>query len=152
MIALVLAAACLLSPGCNLFGGSDPGGEWTEAEFSAASENVIWKVVLAGLDKRGFPRGAGLDPENMIAVSGWRRALAPFRGEGHQTKARIEITPLEDDQYTIRVRVLKQLNMALVNPGDARYAEWEWAPDDEIEAKILMQHFRTYLDAELGDF
>ena len=149
MIALFMLVVSLL-PACQLFGGSEPDGEWIEVEFDAASENVIWQVVLQGLDKRGFPRASGIDPERLIANSGWRRSLAPFRGEGHQSQARVEIVALGADRYNIRIRVLKQINLALVNPGDLRYAEWEWAPDDELEAKILMQHFRTYLDSDLN--
>jgi hypothetical protein len=35
--------------------------------------------------------------------------------------------------------------MAVVNQLDASYAEWEWADDDEEEARVLLQYLRSSL-------
>ena len=153
---LFLALALFFAPllgGCQAFGIGEPDPTWVEYEMSAASENVLWQVVCRSLESRRYPLGAGLDPDRLIAQTGWLRSLAPFKGRGYQVRAIVEIEPREGDLFFIRIRVQRQNNEALVNPADPRYAEWVWVPDDETEAKILMRHIRTYLDTdiELGD-
>jgi len=150
--ALLLTLALCFAPllgGCQLFGASEPDPTWVEHELTAASENVLWQVVCRSLESRRYPLGAGLDPDRLIAQTGWLRSLAPFKGRGYQVRAIVEIEPREGDRFHIRIRVQRQNNAALVNPADPRYAEWEWVEDDETEAKILMRHIRTYLDTEI---
>ncbi len=150
--AVLLAMVLLLAPlfgSCQLLGESAPDPDWIEREVSAPSENVVWQVVRRSLEVRHFPIGGGLDPDRLVAESGWLRSLAPFKGRGYQIRAVVEIVPLGADRYNIRIHVQRQNNDALVNPADARYAEWKWVADDKVEAKILMGHIRTYLDNQM---
>jgi hypothetical protein len=136
---------------CAALGLGDDGPEpaWVERELTAPSENVVWQVVLQTLSRFNFPLGAGLQPDRLVAVSGWRNTLQPFKDAGYRMRATVEIEPCSESDFLVRVRVERQRNRSLVKPLDLRYAEWDSEPDDEREAAILAQHMRTYLDTEL---
>ena len=74
----------------------------------------------------------------------------PFRGEGNRLKVQVGMDPREEGGWAVRVRVKKQSNESLVRPTDPRYAEWKWTDDDELAARVVLQHIRTYLGPELG--
>ena len=150
VLGTILAVALLLT-GCSALGLGDdePDPVWVERELSAPSENVAWQVTLRSLSRLKFPLASGLERDRLIAQTGWRNSLAPFKDEGFRQRATVELEPLGEGNFNVRVRVQKQRNRSLVHTLDLRYADWEWEEDDEREAAIVMLHLRTYLDTEL---
>ena len=110
-------------------------------------------MALRACDKMGFPIGSGLDTSSMVIETGWRTNLQPFRGEGTREKAELRMEPVERGVWRIQARVKRQRNMSLAQPLDPRYADWEWTQDDDVTARLLVQHVRSYLapDIELVD-
>lgn len=140
LVSLALLAACASRP---------PPAEWRDGEIAAASENVLWEVTVIALEKEGYPVGAGLDPAEGRAVSGWRSSLAPFKGKGWRARAHVEYERAAPGRYRLRVRVERELNQDGVRPLDPSYAEWEPAPDDVERANVLLQRIRSYLGGEI---
>jgi hypothetical protein len=128
---------------------SEPEPRWRGVEVSAPSDRVLWKVTLLSMEKMGFPLAAGLDPGAMVATSGWRTTLAPFRGQGYRTQAEVRMEPVAPGRWHVDARVKRQTNESLAKPLDPRQAEWEWASDDELAATILLQHVRSFLETEI---
>jgi hypothetical protein len=148
-VLLFLATVPLAACASLGFGDDEPDPKWVERELSAPSENVVWQVALETLTRLEYPLGSGLQPDRLIARSGWRNTLAPFKDQGYRLRATIEISPLASPRFLVRVRVERQVNRALVKPLDLRYAEWDALEDDEGESAIIVQHIRTYLDTEI---
>jgi hypothetical protein len=133
--------------GCSLTPKIDP--EWVSDEFPATSERVLWQVTRMTLEKEGFPVGAGLDPSTVIATSGWRLDLAPFRGQGFREQAQVRFERLEPGRYKVEVRVRHEINQDIVRPLDPQYAEWEPAPDRTDRAHVLLQRIKSWMGTEL---
>ena len=147
---LALAIAAVLLVGCRTPG--PPAADWAELEIEAPSENVLWEVVRRSMTRRGFPQGAGMNRAALTAETGWRPSLSPFKDKGFRVRAVVEVERGEEARtYLVRARVHRQNNAALVNPGDPRYAQWEWTDDDLGEARILLHHVKSYLDPDLPD-
>lgn len=145
--ALALGLVVLL-PACSAT-DSEPDPVWQRADLDAPNDRLLWKVALRACDKMSFPLGSGLDPSAMIIETGWRTNLQPFRGEGSREKAELRFTPIESGVWSIEARVKRQRNMALAQPLDPRYADWEWVSDDVATARLLVQHVRSYLQPSI---
>jgi len=142
---LLLGAACLA--GCSTTPRIDP--EWVSDEFPAASERVLWQVARMTLEKEGFPVGEGLDPSTLVASTGWRLDLAPFRSQGFREQAQVRFERLEPGRYKVGVRVLHEINQDVVHPLDPQYAKWEPAPDRTDRAHVLLQRIKSWMNTEL---
>lgn len=143
----VLIFVSVLAVGCRSAG--PPAGPWTEDTVHAPSERVLWQLSLVALQNLRFPIAGGLDPSSGVIESGWKTQLHPFQGEGFRERAEIRFQPVEPGVWRVRVRVRRQTNESLTSPLDPTRAEWEWAPDDERIAQILLQHVRSRLGDEL---
>jgi hypothetical protein len=143
---LLVALAVLVPLACK---SSAPEPQWQNDELSATSEHVLWEVTVLALEKEGYPVGSGLDPATLIATSGWKISLAPFKGKGWQAQAQVKYELAAPGRYKINVRVRRQLNQNLAKPLDLSYAEWEDAPDDTERALVLLQRIRSYLGNDI---
>lgn len=137
----LVASACASTP-------EEPDPSWKEVEVESQSERVLWNVLVLALQRQGYPLGAELDEPRLVATSGWRNHLAPFKGKGYRVRAQLRAESVGGTRYRVSARVWKQLNQALVRPVDLAYAEWEWTADDELAAEILLRHVESYF--ELG--
>jgi len=131
-------AACSTTP-------SEPDPVWMEDQVIAPSETVLWQATLSNMWRLGYPVGSQANPSELTIETGWKTQLSPFRGKGYRLMAeiRFERVPAEPDgpaAWDVDVRVKKMVNMSLVKPLDAAYAEWEWRDDDEWEAAIILRH------------
>ncbi len=117
--------------------------EWISAAASAPSERVLWSVALDALQEQRFPVGAGADPATMVALTGWRYSLAPFKGQGFRQRVRLRLESSEPGKYTIFLQVEKDTNEDLARPMDLRYAQWEEAADDVDAANILLSKIQA---------
>lgn len=142
VVAVVVAA---LAAGACSSSRSEPDPVWSEGAVEAINRDVLFNMAFLALQSRQFPRGTEVDPNAMTIESGWKLQLAPFRGQGKRKKAVVEFERIEGDRWKVQVRVKVQSNMAVVNQLDASYAEWEWADDDEDEARVLLQYVRSSL-------
>jgi hypothetical protein len=143
--ALVAAlAASLVTGACSMTRG-EPDPVWAESAIEVINREVLLNMTLIALQARQFPRGTDVDPNAMTVESGWKLQLAPFRGQGKRKKAVVQYERIEGDRWKVQVRVKVMSNMAVVNQLDASYAEWEWADDDEAEARVLLQYLRSSL-------
>ena len=145
-----LALFALLSvTSCGSLRDKEPEPLWQEMQVEAPSDRVLWKLALLSVEKVGFPLAGGLDPSSGVITSGWRTNLQPFQGEGYRMRAEVRLSPTGPGRWAVGARVKKQINDALVAPLDPTRAEWEWAPDDPLVARVLLQHIRSYLDPEI---
>lgn len=131
-------AACSSTP-------SEPDPVWIEDRVFAPSETVLWQATLSNMWRLGYPVGSQANPNELTIETGWKTQLSPFRGKGYRLMADIRFTrvPVDEDGrlgWDVDVRVKKMINMTLVKPLDAAYAEWEWRDDDEWEAAIILRH------------
>jgi len=148
-LVLVLTGLVFASSACASSRNREPEPTWAEGEFETESSRVLWEFSVLALDKVGFPLGSKVDPGRMVAITGWRTSLSPFKGRGFRQMAELEINRLPEGGHGIRIRVKHQINDALVRPTDLSYADWKWRPDDEVTARILLQHIRSYVATEL---
>jgi hypothetical protein len=144
LFALLALALCA----CNST-PSEPDASWRDVEVESQSERVLWNVLVLALQRQGYPLGAELDEPRLIATSGWRNHLAPFKGKGYRLRAQLRAESVGGTRYRVTGRVWKQLNQALVRPVDLAYAEWEWTEDDALAAEILLRHVESYFDPVL---
>ena len=143
LLALLCAWLCLLcSSGCST---PRPAPVWVSGDVAAASERVAWEATRLALEKNNFPVGAGLDPAHMLAVSGWRQSLAPFRGKGFRERCHIRYERKSAGVYTVNLRVERERNDDIVKPLDLTYAEWKSEPDNPERARIVLQYIRSLL-------
>jgi hypothetical protein len=150
LLAICAAAAALL--GACRSTPEEPDPDWVSLEIQAGSEKVLWEFTVASIQKLGFPIGAEMDERASRALSGWKESLMPFKGMGHRERAEVRFEPVGEraaGRFRVEVRVKKQTNENLARPLDPTYAEWEWAADDREQAKILLQHIRSYFPAEV---
>ena len=147
LLTLLLLSACSTTP--------DPAkeGTWVSDEISVVSERILWEVTVLSLQKHDFPIGSGVDPTTMQAVTGWRNDLAPFRGQGFRERAHVRYEAAGKSRYEIHVRVEHQKNMDITRPTDARYAKWEPAEDDTVEASVILHRIKAWIGEtfETGD-
>lgn len=143
-----LRAACalliVLACACKAFDTTPP-AQWRGAQIEVGSERLLWHVTLFALEKQGFPIGTQLDPGALVATSGWRTDLSPFRGQGVRERAEVRATRIASGRYDVQVRVEQQVNMDIIQPLDLRYAKWEPAADDTEEAGVLLQRIQAWI-------
>ena len=145
LLALLVVATGVLS-GCGMTQESEP--LWVDAVVDdVPSDRVLWQVTLLSFERLGYAR-ARTDRASMVVESGWKNALAPFSREGYRTKAEVRLEAEGPRRWNVRARVKKQINNSIVNPLDPTYADWEWAEDDSVAARILVQHIRSRFDPE----
>lgn len=142
-----LLACCTLLGACALT-QSHP-EVWQTDEVATDSQRVLWEVTALSFQKHGFPVGTGLDPSTMVATSGWKYDLAPFRGQGFRERVFVTFDSLEAGRYTINIRVQHETNMDMVRPLDLSYAEWKPAPDNEVEAQLLLLRIKSWIGTGL---
>ena len=118
-------------------------------EVSAPSDRVLWQLTLLSLQNQGYPLAAGTDPGARQIETGWKTDLQPFRGEGQRRQVVVRMEPLERGKWKLEARVRIEHNQNLVTPLDAARAEWESAGDDEIGARVVLQHIAARLAPEL---
>ncbi len=118
-------------------------------EIEVPSENVLWAVCGQEVQRLGFPVGSAADPASRRMLSGWRTALAPFRGKGHRERVELRLESLGERRFKVDVRVESERNMNLSRPIDPAYAEWEPQADDETSATILIQRIKGRLGEEI---
>lgn len=123
---------------------------WHSDRISTDSERVLWEVTVLSFEKHSFPAGTGLDPSTMVATSGWKYDLQPFRGKGWRDRAEVSFEAVEGGSYDVRVRVERQINMDIVRPLDISYAEWEQAPDNDLEARLLLLRIKSWIGGDLN--
>lgn len=145
----LLPLACSTTP-------KEPDPVWQDDVVFAPSESLLWDATIQNLFNLGYPVGSEANPSTMEIVTGWKTKLAPYRGEGYRLKAEVRFTPSEAEGtggqaglygWDIQVRVARQENMAIVKPLDPSMAEWEWRPDDVVEAAILLRHILSEFPA-----
>ena len=123
--------------------------DWKAREIEVPSDRLLWEVTVFALQKESFPVGSQMDPSTLVALSGWRYSLAPFRGQGFRERAEVRFRPIGPRRYKVEVRVQKELNMDPVRPLDISYAEWEEAPDNAEAAQVLLQRIESWVAPEL---
>ena len=152
-IACVVAVLCACLAACmqssRNFGTVEPEPSWQVVEVAAPSERILWEMTRLALIKLGYPVGSGFDPTSLVASSGWRNELSPFSGEGYRIQAQLKAEPSAAGRWRLEARVRKQVNVSLVKPTDASYAEWSWVPDDDDRARLILQQVRASLGTEL---
>ena len=142
----------LSTSACHIFQPKgEPEGTWHEEIVEAPSDRFLWQVMRLSLRKMRFPSAGSLDPSSGKLKSGWKTELHPFQGEGFRERAEIETVPIEKGRWTVRTRVGRQTNESLVSPLDPTRAEWEWAPDNQHSAQILLMHICSLLDPEMEE-
>lgn len=146
-----LLLVCLLATplGACMFGRGEPKPSWRTTEVTAVTEHVLWLFATDVLKRQGFPVGTGANPVDLTVRTGWRSDLAAFSGDGRRRFAELKLVPLGDKRWEVSVRVATQANMALANPLNPRYAEWEWREDDETRADVLLQAIRSSIQTPL---
>jgi hypothetical protein len=140
-IGLVLALAACLT-GCKTSGSE---GQWVSAKVSAGHERLLLEVTELALRKSGFPVGAGLDPAHLMATSGWKNSLAPFKGKGYREQATVKFEREQDRKYRVDVRVKRETNEDIARPMDLSYAQWESAADNAELARIVLRFIQGLL-------
>jgi hypothetical protein len=141
IIGLLLAGLALLS-GCV---GPSHSPQWVSAKVSVGNERLLLEVTDLALRKTGFPVGAGLDSAKLVATSGWKISLAPFKGEGYREQATVKYSAEGQGKYKAEVRVQRDRNEDIVHPLDLTYAEWESDPDDVEKARVLLGFIQSLL-------
>jgi hypothetical protein len=119
----------------------EPDPSWIEGFVVAPSERLLWDTTLQTLGRLGYPVGAAADSNALMVTTRWKNQLSPFRGRGFRNQAEVTMSfDPETEGWTVVVRVKHMVNMALAQPADPAFAEWEWRDDDEWEAGIILQH------------
>lgn len=142
---LGLARLCLpalLAAGCK---SKTPEPRWLRQEVEASSERVLMDATVMALDKCSFPVGTGLDPARLVAVSGWRNSLAPFRAKGYRERCEVRYEPAGSRTWKVSVRVQRERNDDFVRPLDLSYAVWIPDRDDPDRAAMVLQYLRSLL-------
>jgi hypothetical protein len=140
--------AILALAGAACFSAPKHEEQWYPGEVTVASDRLLWEVTRFSLEKGGYPVGSGMDPTALVATSGWKTSLAPFRGKGWRERAQVRYQRVAPGRYRVEVRVEKQLNMDVIKPLDLRYAKWEPAPDNLEAARILLERIKAWVGAD----
>ncbi len=145
VVALLLLGACQTTR-------SVP-AQWVSTNAVAPSDSVLWELSLYALQEQKFPIGAGADPATMVATTGWRNSLAPFKGEGYRQRVRLKLETIEPGKFKISLQVERETNEELARPMELESAKWEPAPDDVDTAKILLSKISARVGGslEVGD-
>lgn len=150
-IAPLVACAVALTGACQEFKAAMSGAAepvWVGGEVAAATERILWQICALTLRHEGFPPGAGFDPVDNTAVSGWKMSLAPFKGKGWREQAQIRFLKSQPGYYKVEVRVWRQANQDMAKPLDPAYADWQDVKDDVDRAQILLQGIKSWLSAD----
>jgi hypothetical protein len=142
LVAALLVGGCSSTP-------KEPDPVWAETQVTAGSDSLLWKVILLSLRKLDYPEGAEMDRAQMKVISGWKIELSPWKGRGTRKQAEVTCTPIGPGRWALEARIKTQINNALARTLDYSYAEWEWVPDDDSEARVLLGHVRAFLVPEL---
>jgi len=142
LLAALFAGGCSTTP-------KEPEPVWAETQVTAGSDGLLWKVILLSLRKLDFPEGAEMDRSQMKVISGWKIELSPWKGRGTRKQAEVTCTPIGPGRWALAARIKTQINNALARTLDYSYAEWEWVPDNDSEARVLLGHVRAFLGPEL---
>jgi hypothetical protein len=146
-LVLILACACTSVARQEALDSKE--ARWHALEVQSPSDRVVWQLTLLSLQTQGYPLAAGSDLGARLVESGWKTDLQPFKGEGQRRRAVVKLTPLAPGRWKLEARVKVEHNQNLVSPLDPVRAEWEHAPDDEMAAKVLLQHIGARLRPEL---
>jgi hypothetical protein len=120
--------------------------QWISAHVEAGNERLLLDVTEIALRKTGFPVGAGLDPANLTATSGWKIALEPFKGKGSREQAIVKYARAQrPGTFKCEVRVRRERNDDVVKPMDLTYAEWESEADDVERARVVLHFVQSLL-------
>lgn len=144
-IVKLVAAFLVLAGLCASCGSTAPRPEWVSTKVEAGNERLLLEVTELALRKTGFPVGAGLDPANLSATSGWKISLAPFKGKGYREQAIVKYTRVAPGKFGVDVRVRRERNEDLVRPMDLTYAEWEPDPDNAERARVVLHFVQSLL-------
>jgi hypothetical protein len=147
-LALLLAPVLLQAGACSTT-PDEPEPSLAETQVVAGSDSLLWKVVLLSLRKLDYPEGAEMDRAQMKVISGWKIELSPWKGKGTRKQAEVVCKPIGPGRWALTARVKTQINNALARTLDYSYAEWEWVPDDQTEARIILQHVRAFLQPDI---
>jgi hypothetical protein len=145
-LAPLLAVLALAAAAC--FSAPKHEEVWVADEVTVASDRLLWEVTRFSLEKGGYPVGSGMDPTTLVATSGWKTSLAPFRGKGWRERAQVRYQRVAPGRYRVQARVEKQLNMDVVKPLDLRYAKWESGPDNMEAARILLERIKAWVGGD----
>lgn len=148
--AILIAVLTLAATACQ---ASQPKPEWLRQRVEASSERVMMDVTVMALEKCSFPVGTGIDPAGLVAVSGWRNSLAPFRGKGYRERCEVRYSAAGPRTWNVSVRVQREKNDDIVRPLDLTYAQWEPEADDPERAAMVLQYIRSLLGTgfQVGD-
>jgi len=144
MIAVLILFAAL-STSCR-FVNPEPDPSWITREVEAPSDRVLWKLALLSVEDSDYPLTGGLDPSAGEITTGWKLNLQPVSRKGYRERALLEMEPTSPGTWTVKARVQKQMNHAMVAPLDPQRAEWKWAPDNDVAAAIILQKIWSLLD------
>ena len=143
----VLGLLLALLPACNTT-PKEPDPAWRSAEVNAPTRAILWDMTVAALEREGYPVGTRLDPDSLVAETGWAEERAPFSGDGVRRRAVVQYRSLGDARWEVDVRIKQQRNMSL-RPLDRDYDEWEWVADDAESAAVLLGRIRGALGPEI---
>lgn len=106
-------------------------GEWLETGPVRRSHEEAWTTCIGILrDRQGFKIGEQSRSKGRISTH-WKTQLAPMYREGTRVRAELEILPLEEGGYNIRVRCPFEINNNSWNPMSRKDADWVSAGGDE---------------------
>lgn len=109
--------------------------------------NVVWDAALEIVSSNYVLHR--IDEKAMKFESEWREMLQPFVGEGYRTKVIGRVTDMKDGSYVVEVAVKKEINEDWTAPQSPESAVWKSAPDDEVEAAIIVQRILIRVEEEL---
>ena len=143
----VLALFAALTSSCALT-DKEPEPSWGRREVKAPSDNVLWKLALLSVKDSDYPLTGGLNPSAGEITTGWKINLQPVSRKGYRERALLEMVPTSPGIWTVRARVQKQMNHAMVAPLDPQRADWKWAPDNDVAAAIILQKITSLLSPD----
>jgi hypothetical protein len=139
------ALVVLVALGTGCLGMPEPPAAWVKGDIEAKSDRVLWDVTRMALEKTGFPVTQGVDPSSMSVTSGWDVELAPFRRKGKREQATVRYTRESPGTFSVDVRVKREINLDIVRPLDATYAEWSPSEDNPGRAGVVIQYIKALL-------
>jgi hypothetical protein len=157
-LALLLGTAAAL-PACETTGilQGDPDKaapadeDWAATQpFKAPSKEILWDRVRTTLASEGYRADERMTRYDQgVIVTEWQALLAPNRFEGKRRRAHVEILPAGlENQWTIRVAVLKQRNADIDQPTNPLKAQWEPESVDANRTALLAWKFQRAFEPD----